>query len=154
MRSSINTKALLLLVSAASLLAGCVSRNETAIIAGGVRPATAQNGTFTTTRTVVVGQTSTLDAMWNLNPDCTTRTNPTVRIVEQPVHGTVAINQRTDYPNYPTNNPRSACNKTQQPGVFVDYTPAPGFAGTDIVSFEEISDRGVDRTWKMILTVK
>ena len=140
------------MVAAASLtLFGCVvpQRAATPPI-----PTLSPSGPFTVPRTALAGQTTRIDFATSINPDCTVRGIPTVRILTQPVHGTIATSEMDDFSSYPLANPRSACNKSKSRGIRVDYTPVPGYTGPDYLSYELISAEGADKTFNIPLTVK
>ncbi len=144
------------LLAALVLLSAYEMRTNTAVITGLNSDALAQttNGTHTIMRTALAGKTTNVGGGWDINPDCTVRDMMTTHITQAPVHGTAAVVQRDDFPNYVAGNARSACNKTKIPGVFVDYTPAPGFTGSDLMVFEIIGANGTDNIWKVVITVK
>jgi len=81
-----------------------------------------------------------------LNADCSSIGDSTIRIVDPPSHGSVAVEQGTDYPEFASNNQRFECNKHEAPGTIVYYTSAPGYVGSDSVKIESISANGFSRT--------
>lgn len=105
-------------------------------------------------KTALAGQSIRLDFAASINPDCTVREVPTVRIVDPPVNGTTQMKEMDDFTAFPAANPRSACNKARSRGLEITYTPNPGFLGTDSVSYETIGNDGYDRTIKVAITVK
>ena len=102
MRSS---AALLLLT--ATLLAGCVVRQNSIVLPGGL-PAGNANGPRVVNKTVAAGVATNIERMISANADCTPREGMTVRITQAPAHGNAVITQGMDYPTYPATNPRSA----------------------------------------------
>jgi hypothetical protein len=144
------------LIIAASILAGCVARSNTAVIQSN-QPGAAQQaigGTRVVTRTAIAGQALLLDGSWELNPDCSVRGFTAIRITQQPSHGTLKVSQRDDFPNYPAANPRSSCNKTRAAGNFIEYTASPGYTGSDFLVFEMITTTGIQVEYKNVITVK
>lgn len=138
------------LFAACLLLTACISHQQATI---GPGSAPAQSSLRTFNKTVPADATTTVEGLFYPNPDCTSRPS-TIHITQQPVHGTAAVVQRDDYPNYPPANPRSACNKTKMQGSFVEYTPQPGFTGSDFMAVELFSDTGQAREEKLSITVK
>ena len=135
-------------------LVSCISRQETAIIqtpAAQARPA----GPVMLNKTVLANQTIEVFAMTSVNPDCTPAQLATVRITQQPVHGTAKVTQDQAYPSFPATNTRSSCNKTKTPSVSVKYTPEEGFTGSDLMSVEAFTASGGDTNEiKILITVK
>ena len=93
-------------------------------------------------RTVAADQKLRLDFLYSINPDCTSIGFATVRVLEQPKHGTIAIANDTGYTNVPARNPRAECNKRRSDGVAVTYQPEPGYTGTDSISLDSILPSG------------
>jgi hypothetical protein len=156
------------------LCAGCISQQQVAVersqtanangalSAGGAnggaaRPAAAApapSGPKLVNVTVAAGTTMELVKTVSANPDCTSKGLNTVRVTQPPMHGTAKVVQRDGYPTFPSNSPLAVCNKTKLPGVFIDYTPADGFTGTDLMTAEALSLSGLDVEWKILITVK
>jgi len=105
-------------------------------------------------KTALAGQTIRVDFAASINPDCTVREIPTVRIVDPPVNGTTQLKEMEDFTSFPAGNPRSVCNKARSRGLEITYTPNPGYLGNDFVSYETIGNDGYDRTIKVAITVK
>lgn len=141
------TTALALLAVVAVTLSGC-TRPTTPTPLPQPRPPAIVN------KTALAGQTIRIDFIASINPDCSVRAVPTVRIVDPPANGTTQIKEVEDFTTYPTANPRSACNKAKSPGVELTYTPNPGYLGSDYLTYETITADGYDRTLKIALTVK
>jgi hypothetical protein len=94
------------------------------------------------TRVVASDQKLRLDFLYALNPDCTSMGFATVRIIEQPHHGRITVENGTGFTNFPQNNLRYECNKSRADGVIVIYEPDPGFTGTDSVTIDGIFPTG------------
>jgi hypothetical protein len=71
------------------------------------------------------------------------RKHLTVRVLEQPKHGKIEIENETGFTNFPARNPRAECNKRRSDGVAVIYEPEPGYTGTDSISLDAILPSGV-----------
>jgi hypothetical protein len=93
-------------------------------------------------RTVAADQKLRLDFLYSINPDCTSIGFTTVRVLEQPKHGKIEIENETGFTNFPARNPRAECNKRRSDGVAVIYEPEPGYTGTDSISLDAISPSG------------
>jgi hypothetical protein len=129
-------------------LAGCMPHPAPVVAPPNV------SGPLTIARTVIAGSTIRLAFNVSMNPDCTVRSIPILRVLTEPMHGTTAISETEDFPSYPPANIRSVCNKAKARGVKLEYTPAPGYLGSDYLSYEMIFEDGVDRTVNIPLTVK
>ena len=105
-------------------------------------------------KTAIAGQATKLDFSNSLNPDCSVRSIPTIRIVEQPMHGTVQVLEREDYPLFAPNNIHFVCDKNKVKGAAADYIPAPGYLGPDQLTMEILNDEGSDHTYRIAITVK
>lgn len=143
-------------------LSACTTQQQTMVTSPSAQPgrvivvpaAMRTAGPQILARTVAAGATLRLVFASSVNPDCTSRGLNTVRVTQQPVHGTVRAEEARDFPTFPPNNIRSACNKTKVPGMALLYTPEAGFVGTDYLSLETISIDGGDREFRVALTVK
>jgi hypothetical protein len=65
-----------------------------------------------------------------------------MRVLEQPKHGRIAIENDTGFTNFPARNPRAECNKRWSDGVAVIYEPEPGYTGIDSLSLDAILPSG------------
>jgi hypothetical protein len=68
-------------------------------------------------RAVASGGKLRLDFLYSINPDCTSIGFATVRIVEQPRHGRITVDNGTGFTNFPASNPRAECNKRSGPAA-------------------------------------
>jgi len=109
---------------------------------------------FAYNRTALAGTTTTMDFAFDLNPDCTVRAMPTIRVLNPPANGTVQVFEKEDFPSFQANNIRFVCNKNRAKGMAVTYTPNPGFAGSDYLEFEIFGSDGADRVIKLTIAVK
>jgi hypothetical protein len=156
--------AILGLSGAGLFLAGCVSEQRVIVAnaaqsgpvqANGAPPRPAfPAGQPTITRTAIAGATTRINFSVSLNPDCSVRSIPVTRVLQQPVHGIVQIVERDDYPLFLPTNIHYACNKNKVHGSGLDYIADAGFVGNDYFSFEIINDNGEDRVFKMVMAVK
>jgi hypothetical protein len=106
------------------------------------------------TRAVASEQKLRLDFLYSLNPDCTSMGFATVRIIEQPKHGMITIENGTGFPAFPQTDPRFECNKRRSDGVVVIYEPESGFTGTDSVNIDVIFAAGTSRKGHYSIEVK
>jgi hypothetical protein len=83
-----------------------------------------------------------LDFLYSINPDCTSIGFATIRMIEQPKHGKITIENGTGFTNFPDSNPRVECNKRKSDGGVVVYEPNPGYTGTDSIEFNAIYSTG------------
>ena len=95
-----------------------------------------------------------IEEFFAVNPDCTSRGLPRLWISQHPAHGTTEVVTRDSHPVFPSGNPLEKCNAASVPGVAVTYTPRPGFAGADILTFEEKDLDGAHRSYRIALTVR
>jgi transglutaminase-like putative cysteine protease len=93
-------------------------------------------------RAVAAGGKLRLDFLYSINPDCTSIGFATVRVVEQPRHGRLTVDNGTGFTNFPASNPRAECNKRRSDGVVVVYEPEPGYFGADSLDFDAIFASG------------
>jgi hypothetical protein len=93
-------------------------------------------------RVATVDQQLRVAFLYDLNPDCSVIGTPTVRIVEQPKSGKVAVENGTGFPNFPASNIRSKCNSDRAEGTVLSYMPNPGYAGSDSVLVDIIYPDG------------
>jgi uncharacterized protein DUF3857/transglutaminase superfamily protein len=91
---------------------------------------------------VAADQQLRLSFFYSLNPDCTSMGYTAVRVVEQPKHGKIKVEQGTGFASFPNSNVRSECNKRRSEGVIVTYEPEPGYTGTDSVDLDAIFPEG------------
>jgi hypothetical protein len=94
------------------------------------------------TRVAPTDQALQLAFLFALNPDCSSLGYATVRIIEAPKHGKLAIEQGTGFSTFLESNQRFACNKRRTDGVNVSYTPEAGYVGTDSMLLDVINADG------------
>jgi hypothetical protein len=105
----------LILLGAGVALSGCVTSN-----ADGIRQI--KNHRF-----AVSGERTEIGRDWSLNPDCTLRGNPSVRVLQAPKHGKLAIVREDVFPYWKNGK----CNSKKVVGNAQYYTSDRGFTGTD-----------------------
>jgi hypothetical protein len=93
-------------------------------------------------RVVAADRDMRLDFLYSINPDCTSIGYATVRIVEQPKHGAITIEDSTGFTSFPADNLRAECNKRRSDGVAIIYKPEPGYTGPDSADFDAIFPTG------------
>ena len=110
-------------------------RNRTATAAGRRRSVEFK-------RAVAADHKLRLDFLYSINPDCTSIGFASVRVIEQPQHGRITVENGTGFTNFPAANPRAECNKRRSDGVAIIYEPEPGYTGSNSVDFETIYATG------------
>jgi hypothetical protein len=96
----------------------------------------------TISKTVATGRPLKLGFFSSVNPDCSSRGRPTIRLTRAPEHGRVTVTQTMDFPNFPASNVRFVCNKSRVAGTAINYVSDRGFVGTDNVQAETIFPDG------------
>jgi Domain of Unknown Function with PDB structure (DUF3857)/Transglutaminase-like superfamily len=94
------------------------------------------------TRVASSDQVLQLAFLFALNPDCSSLGYATVRVLEAPKHGKLAVEQGTGFSTFPQSNQRFACNKRRTDGVNVAYTPEAGYVGADSMLLDIINADG------------
>jgi hypothetical protein len=115
----------LALISTGVLVSAC----ETASVPGKVSSGSSIRSVKTT-----VGKQVGLTNVLGQNPDCSVSRAPKVKVASAPAHGTIQLrNVAGMMPKGPGDTPNK-CHSRRVAGVSADYTPAPGFVGTDKVT--------------------
>jgi hypothetical protein len=121
-------------------------------------PRPSQNGAIQQilerTRAVASDKKLRLDFVYSLNPDCTSVGFATIRIIEQPKHGKITVENGAGFTNFPKDNLRYECNKSRSDGVVVVYEPESEFKGTDSVLIDAIYASGTSRKLHYAIEVK
>lgn len=147
--------ALPVLTAAGLLLSGCVTQQQIAVAPAANRPPpVAPSGPVTVKRTALAGQTTRIDFANSLNPDCSVRDIPTMRLTDRPLHGIAEIRETEDYPAFLPQNIHAVCNKQKVRGTAITYTPDKAYTGPDYFSFEIVYSDGTDRVIRIMATVK
>jgi hypothetical protein len=88
-------------------------------------------GTLELSRAATAEQKSRLDFLYDLAPDCSSAGKPVVRVLEQPRHGTLSIENGEAFTDFPQDDQRAACNAHQSGGTLVFYQPSADYRGAD-----------------------
>jgi hypothetical protein len=67
----------------------------------------------------------------NVNPDCSSKGEPAVRVTNPPEHGATEITKSTDYPGYAKENIRAKCNQHKVAVTQISYKSADKYVGKD-----------------------
>jgi hypothetical protein len=94
----------------------------------------------------ISGKPLKVDVYYSINPDCTSLGSTTIRLIEQPKHGTVEFRETTDFPYFREGNSRAHCNTRRVPVTQVIYIPAPGYTGPDSFQTDAVFPSGSART--------
>jgi len=89
--------------------------------------------------TVASGERRRVDFISALHPDCTSAGYVTFHVITAPTHGWITTEQGVDYPAYPKDNQRYACNVRRVPLLNIYYQSYPGYRGDDMATIEWIS---------------
>jgi hypothetical protein len=90
----------------------------------------------------------------DINPDCSRRANPPLRILKKPRHGRAIIARREGNIRVPDDHPYPHCNLRRIVGPTVLYVPQPGFRGADYLSFNMRGLNGEVRRIDIDITVR
>ena len=103
---------------------------------------------------VPVDTTRTIYRAYNVDTGCRSLGPIIIRIVKPPAHGRVAVASSKIYPNFPKSNNHSVCNRTLVDGQLIQYTPEPGFTGTDEVDVDILFANGNWRRGPIRISVR
>ena len=106
------------------------------------------------TRAVAIDHKLPIDFIYAINPDCSSIGLASVRVVGQPDHGNVAVENGTGYSKFPPENQRYECNKRKSEGISIVYEPHPGFTGADSITLDIIFPRGLQMKRHYSIEVK
>jgi hypothetical protein len=106
------------------------------------------------TRAVPIDRKLPIDFIYAINPDCSSIGLATVRVIGQPDHGNIAVENGTGYSNFPPENQRYECNKRKSEGISVVYEPHPGFNGADSLTLDIIFPHGLEMKRHYSIEVK
>lgn len=105
-------------------------------------------------RHVLSGKPLRIWTVYNINPDCTLAGNVQHRVTRPPRHGRIFVSSRSVFPQYPSWNDRSACNRRRVPGVELSYVSQRGYTGPDSVFIEFIHPGGQLNTLSLSINVR
>jgi hypothetical protein len=83
------------------------------------------------------GQKQRIGQFWAVSPDCISLGYGNVRTINPPGHGVITVESGRDYPNFPKENARSACNSKKVGLLNIYYKSNPGYVGVDQARIEE-----------------
>jgi len=95
--------------------------------------------TLELTRATTAEQKSRLDFLYDLQPDCSSAGKLEVRVLEQPQHGTLAIENGQAFTGFPQDDKRAGCNAHQSDGMLVFYQPGADYRGADSITLSVTS---------------
>jgi hypothetical protein len=110
--------------------------------------------TLELTRVAAVEQKSRLDFLYKILPGCSSAGRLTVRVVEQPQHGALSIEQGQASTDFPKDDGRAACNTRQSDGTLVFYQPSADYRGADSITLYVVSPLGDAVTRHYAIDVK
>jgi hypothetical protein len=105
-------------------------------------------------KTIPSGKKFKLEAFHSVNPDCTSRGYPEVRLQAGPSHGKISLGRGTGYPNFNQNVASAKCNTKPVAATIVWYTPEKGFVGGDSVELYTIYPTGNTQVMTYNIAVK
>ncbi len=105
-------------------------------------------------RDVVGGETTLLNFFYAVNPDCSLRGIPTIRLVQLPLHGRAVVAQRREFPRFPPGLPIARCDDVKVAGAALEYTPTSGYSGSDVLTFEAVNLDKSDLVFQIAITVR
>src|ERR1700722_19665823 len=91
------------------------------------------------TRAATAEQKSRLDFLYDLQPDCSSVEKLEVRVLEQPQHGTLAIENGRAFTEFPQDGRRGAGHARQSDGRLVFYQPDGDYRGADSITLSVTS---------------
>jgi hypothetical protein len=110
--------------------------------------------TLELTRAAAAAQKSRLDFFYDLAPDCSSAGKLVVRVLEQPQHGTLSIENGRAFTDFPQGDRRAACNAQQSDGTLVFYQPSTDYRGADSITLAITLPAGGDRKRHYAIDVK
>jgi hypothetical protein len=110
--------------------------------------------TLELSRSAAAGQKIRVEFLVAIEPDCSSMGNTTVRVLEQPSHGTLTVENGQAFTNFAKDNQRYDCNTRRSDGTLVFYEPKPDYAGADSISLYVIYPGGLAQTRHYSIEVK
>lgn len=86
---------------------------------------------FTLQRMVPRGEARTIAFYTSLFPDCSSQGAVVVRLLTQPRHGRVTLEDAQSFPQYAAASPLAECNARKVPGRRMIYEGEAGYEGSD-----------------------
>jgi hypothetical protein len=106
------------------------------------------------TRVAAVEQKLRLDFLYKILPGCSSAGQLTVRVLEQPQHGTISIEKGKAFTDFPKDDERVACNSRESNGTLVFYQPGADYRGADSLTLYVVSPLGDAVTRHYAIDVK
>jgi hypothetical protein len=110
--------------------------------------------TLELTRVAAAEQKLRLDFLYKILPGCSSAGALTVRILEQPQHGALAIEKGRASTDFPKDDERAACNTRESDGTLVFYQSNTDFRGADSITLYVVSPLGDAATRHYAIDVK
>jgi len=105
-------------------------------------------------KTAISGMPMTAWFFYELQRDCTSAGVPTILVTQHAAHGEVVTKEADHFPEFPSTNPRSACNTKKSPSAVIVYTPADNYVGLDQFSIKAVFHGGQATEKKFVVTVE
>ncbi|MGH8461152.1 MAG: tetratricopeptide repeat protein [Stenotrophobium sp.] len=112
------------------------------------------NGHETIKRGAFSGTRKLVDFLYEVNPDCSSPGLPTVNVKEAPAHGTVVIENGSEFTRFPEDSKYYDCNLSPHPAVIVSYTSQVDFIGEDRFVLDTVFPDGQPRVTTVDVTVE
>ena len=110
--------------------------------------------TLELTRFVAAGQRLRVEFLVAIEPDCSSMGQTAVRVIEQPAHGTLTVEDGQGFTNFAKDNQRYECNTRRSDGTLVFYEPKPDYNGADSITLNVIYPGGFAQTRHYSIEVK
>ena len=110
--------------------------------------------TLELTRVAAAEQKFRLDFLYKILPGCSSAGALTVRVIEQPRHGTLAIEKGQASTDFPKDDERAACNTRESSGTLVFYQSSADYRGVDSITLYVVSPLGDAVTRHYTIDVK
>jgi hypothetical protein len=104
-------------------------------------------------KTAIAGLPTVVYVFYEMQRDCTSDGVPTVLVTQPASHGEIVSQETKRFPEYPSSNPRSECNKERHPSTVVLYTPALDYVGADQFSIKAVFHNGQTMERQFVFTV-
>ena len=95
-----------------------------------------------------------MDFLYKILPGCSSAGALTVRVLEQPQHGTLAIEKGQASTDFPKDDERAACNSRESSGTLVFYQSNADYRGADSITLYVVSPLGDAVTRHYTIDVK
>ena len=100
------------------------------------------------------GRSIKLGSYSSLDPDCRSMGRTTLNLLTPPQGGQVEIQDGYDFPNFPSNNVRSACNRRRVLATLIFYKAAANFVGPDTFTVESVAPNGFSSQLRYVVNVR